>query len=58
MLRPAVLEGDMRFGRGSVLLAAAELSGMVFADKPFVDLIELHPRSAAMEAAEIRQRSR
>lgn len=52
----AVITSDLDQARE--LLAAADFSGGVFADEPPADLIELHRRSAAVVAAEIRQRSR
>jgi hypothetical protein len=51
----AVVTGDLDEARE--LLAAADFFGKVFAAAP-ADLIELHRRSAAAVAAEIRQRSR
>jgi carbonic anhydrase/acetyltransferase-like protein (isoleucine patch superfamily) len=53
----AVLEGDVRVDEERELLAAADFFGTVFAAAP-ADLVELHRRSAAAVAAEIRQRSR
>jgi tetrahydrodipicolinate N-succinyltransferase len=51
----AVVTGDLDEARE--LLAAADFFGTVFAAAP-ADLVELHRRSAAAVAAEIRQRSR
>ncbi len=51
----AVVTGDLDEARE--LLAAADFFGQAFAEAPS-DLVELHRRSAAAVAAEIRQRSR
>jgi hypothetical protein len=56
-----VLVGDVRIGPGApVELGArvADFFGKVFAEEAPADLVELHRRSAAAVAAEIRQRSR
>jgi carbonic anhydrase/acetyltransferase-like protein (isoleucine patch superfamily) len=52
----AVVTGDLDEARE--LLAAADFFGKVFAEDASADLIELHRRSAAAVAAEIRQRAR
>ena len=52
----AVVTGDLDEARA--LLAAADFFGTVFAEQSPADLIELHRRSTAAVAAEIRQRSR
>jgi carbonic anhydrase/acetyltransferase-like protein (isoleucine patch superfamily) len=52
----AVVTSDLDEARE--LLAAADFFGKVFAEQAPADLIELHRRSAAAVAAEIRQRSR
>jgi hypothetical protein len=55
----AVVTSDLDEARG--LLAAADFFGKVFAEfaeEAPADLIELHQRSTAAVAAEIRQRSR
>ncbi|MDR0345346.1 MAG: hypothetical protein LBI49_19990, partial [Nocardiopsaceae bacterium] len=52
----AVVTSDL--GEARELLAAADFFGKVFADEAPADLIELHRRSTAAVAAEIRQRSR
>lgn len=51
----AVVTSDLDEARE--LLAAADFFGKVFAEEAPADLIELHQRSAAAVAAEIRQRS-
>jgi carbonic anhydrase/acetyltransferase-like protein (isoleucine patch superfamily) len=52
----AVVTSDL--DRARELLAAADFFGKVFAEEAPAGLIELHQRSAAAVAAEIRQRSR
>lgn len=52
----AVVTSDLDEARE--LLAAADFFGKVFAEEAPADLIELHQRSTAAVAAEIRQRSR
>jgi hypothetical protein len=52
----AVVTSDLDEARE--LLAAADFFGKVFAEQAPGDLIELHQRSTAAVAAEIRQRSR
>jgi carbonic anhydrase/acetyltransferase-like protein (isoleucine patch superfamily) len=52
----AVVTSDLDQARE--LLAAADFFGEVFAEEAPADLIELHQRSAAAVAAEIRERSR
>ena len=52
----AVVTSDLDEARA--LLAAADFFGTVFAEQSPADLIELHRRSTAAVAAEIRQRSR
>jgi hypothetical protein len=52
----AVVTSDLDQARE--LLAAADFFGKVFAEEAPADLIELHQRSTAAVAAEIRQRSR
>jgi len=52
----AVVTSDLDEARA--LLAAADFFGKVFAEQAPADLIELHQRSTAAVAAEIRQRSR
>ena len=52
----AVVTSDLDEARE--LLAAADFFGKVFAEEAPADLIELHRRSTAAVAAEIRQRSR
>lgn len=51
----AVVTSDLNQARE--LLAAADFFGKVFAEEAPTDLIELHQRSAAAVAAEIRQRA-
>jgi len=51
----AVVTSDLDEARA--LLAAADFFGKVFAEEAQADLIELHQRSTAAVAAEIRQRS-
>ena len=52
----AVVTSDLDEARA--LLAAADFFGKVFAEQAPADLVELHQRSTAAVAAEIRQRSR
>ena len=52
----AVVTSDLDEARA--LLAAADFFGTVFAEQSPADLVELHQRSTAAVAAEIRQRSR
>jgi len=52
----AVVTGDLDQARA--LLAEADFFGQVFAEEAPADLIELHRRSTAAVAAEIRQRAR
>jgi carbonic anhydrase/acetyltransferase-like protein (isoleucine patch superfamily) len=52
----AVVTSDLDEARA--LLAAADFFGKVFAEQAPADLVELHRRSTAAVAAEIRQRSR
>ena len=52
----AVVTSDLDEARE--LLAAADFFGKVFAEEAPANLIELHQRSTAAVAAEIRQRSR
>jgi carbonic anhydrase/acetyltransferase-like protein (isoleucine patch superfamily) len=52
----AVVTGDLDEARE--LLAATDFFGNVFADDASADLMELHRRSTAAVAAEIRQRAR